>query len=104
MGQNIPLDGGEITVLKSLGVNGTPVAGEVVAKICEKMDPSELVSIMKGLVDLGFVICEVENITNLDDIKTQDFQINSSYAKDLKNAMNPEEEPKKSKRIRRDDY
>src|SRR5438874_8981421 len=86
--REIKLDGGEISVLKALGLSGTPIKGKMLLERVE-MEPIELVDCLSGLMTLGYVLSSKVNIQNTDDIERSAFRVNPSYARDLRDAMTP---------------
>jgi hypothetical protein len=95
------LDGGETTIIKALGFGGASVAGEVLFERCPGFEEAEFVSTLKGLVMQGYVSADASNFRSFEEIKKAAFHINSGYARDLREALNPQK-PKKSRRVRRE--
>ncbi len=98
---DISLDGGEITIIKALGLSGGDVPGEVLIQRAVGMDTAELVDALQGLIMLGYVVSDLEGVQSSDDLKKGKFHVNSGYGKQLKEAMNPTPD-KKPKRVRRE--
>ncbi len=100
--RSIKLDGTEISVLKGLGIGGSEIDGETLIGRCNDLDVNELIDTLKSLMDLGYVDGDSEVFYSKDDMAKLNFRVNSGYAKDLRNALNPSGERKTSKRVRRE--
>ncbi len=103
MARDIKLDGGEITVLKQIGLSGTQMAGRVLADHVEDMMPSEFIDTLDSLVSLGYVLSSKVNIRTMEDVEHSSFRVNPTYARDLKDAIHPsrQREERRSRRERR---
>ncbi len=99
---SINLDGGERTILKGLGFGGSAVDGHTLFERCPGFAEAEFVDSMKGLIMMGYVSTDGRNLRTMEDIKNVAFQINSGYARELREALNPQAKPKKSRRVRRE--
>ena len=97
----INLDGGEISIIKALGIGGSEVLGEDLLVRVPHLEGLEVVEILKDLVMLGYVSADKTSFYNVDEMKKVHFRVNSGYSKDLKEALDPEPETK-SKRMRRE--
>ena len=89
MARDITLDGGEITILKRIGLSGTPVYGKMLLARDEEMETGELIDTLVGLIEQGYVLSNKVNIRSLEDVKTAFFRVDASYAKELRDAINP---------------
>ena len=101
-GGEINLDGGEVSIIKALGLSSSEMLGEdLMEKVSMDLMPVEIIDCMKGLLDQGYVDADKSSFYSLDEFKVIYFRVNSGYAKDLKDALDPK--PKnKSKRVRRE--
>ena len=54
MGREIKLDGGEISLLKKIGLSGTPVLGKLLVERIEEMETGEFIDTLCGLIDQGY--------------------------------------------------
>ena len=97
----ISLDGGEISIIKALGLGGSEVEGEILLERLPQLDPAELIDTLKGLVMLGYVSVDKSSFNSLEEMKKLHFRVNSGYSKDLKEALDPTP-GQKSRRIRRE--
>lgn len=89
MDRDIKLDGGEITVLKTLGLSGAQMYGKLLADRMEDMETAEFIDTLNGLISLGYVLSNKVNLRMLEDVERAFFRVNSAYAKDLRDALNP---------------
>jgi hypothetical protein len=98
---SINLDGGETSIIKALGFGGAPVSGEVLFERCASLEEAEFIDTLKGLIMFGYVSCDASALKTMEDVGKTKFQVNSGYARDLKEAVNPQPK-KKSRRVRRE--
>jgi hypothetical protein len=99
----INLDGGEISIIKALGLSSGEVLGEdLIDKVSTDLAPAEVIDTIKGLMSMGYVDADKSGFYKVEDLKGIYFRVNSGYAKDLKDALNPQPQQKKSKRVRRE--
>jgi hypothetical protein len=99
----IELDGGEITVIKAVGVGGGVVDGETLIERATPMEEAELLDTVKGLIMQGYLMCDKNSLHKLEDMKSASFNVNSGYSKALREAMDPKsKQPKRSRRVRRE--
>jgi hypothetical protein len=89
MGREIKLDGGEITLLKKIGLSGTQVYGKMLIDHAEGMETAEFLDTLIGLIDQGYVLSNKVNIRLIEDVERAFFRVNAAYAKDLRDAVNP---------------
>jgi hypothetical protein len=103
-GREINLDGGEISVIKALGVGSGEMNGEdLMTRLGGELVPAELIETLKGLIMMGYVEADKNAFYNSGDLGSVHFRVNSGYSKDLREALSPQHSaPKKSKRVRRE--
>jgi hypothetical protein len=89
MAREIILGGGEITLLKKIGLSGAQVFGKMLIDRAEGMEPAEFLDTLVGLIDQGFVLSNKVNIRLIEDVERAFFRVNAAYAKDLRDAVNP---------------
>jgi hypothetical protein len=89
MHREIKLDGGEITVLKTLGLSGTPMAGKILIERVEEMETAEFLDTLESLISLGYVTTNKVNLIKLEDVEKAFLRVNPSYTKDLREAISP---------------
>jgi hypothetical protein len=102
MAGNINLDGGEITILKALGLGGSEITGEQLMSRIPDQAPAELIDSIQSLVMMGYVVSDTAGFKKLEDLKNARLHVNSGYARELKEAMDPTPEHPKSRRVRRE--
>ena len=101
-GNEISLDGGEISIIKALGLSSSEMLGEdLLDKVSTDVLPVELIDCVKGLIDQGYVEADKSSFYSLDEFKVIYFRVNSGYAKDLREALAPQQKTK-SRRVRRE--
>ncbi len=100
--REIQLDGAEISIIKALGLGSSEVDGGELLERCKDLDVYEVIGTLKSLMEQGYVDGESEAFYSEEDLGKTKFQVNSGYAKDLRNALDPRDEPKASKRVRRE--
>ena len=101
MHREINLSGGEISLLKSLGLSGTPTHGRLLVEKIGEMEQSEFLDDLTGLVSLGYVLSDKVNVRTMEDVERAIFRVNASYARDLKDALRPgRKEPERRRRRR----
>jgi hypothetical protein len=102
MGREINLDGTEITIVKSLGIGSGDVDGKTLMERCRELDLNELMDTLKGLMSVGFVDADSEAFHSEEEFEKVHFRVNSGYAKELREALDPGPQAKPSKRVRRE--
>jgi len=85
--REIKLDGGEITILKTLGLSGNPMNGRMLMQRSGQMESAELVDTLSGLIALGYVLSSKVNVSSTEDVERSLFRVNSSYARELRDAL-----------------
>ena len=103
MGREIKLDGGEITILKKIGLSGTPVFGKLLLDRIEEMENGVFLETLTGLIDQGYVTSNKVNIRLIEDVQAAFFRVDSAYSKELREAINPgrKRDQERTKRERR---
>ena len=89
MKREINLNGGEITLLKTLGLSGTPTYGKLLVEHIGEMDQGEFLDELSGLIEQGYVLSDKVNVRTMEDVERAVFRVNASYARDLKEAIHP---------------
>jgi hypothetical protein len=89
MPREIKLDGGEITVLKKIGLSGSPMYGKMLIDRVDSMETAEFLDTLIGLIDQGYVLSNKVNIRVIDDVERAFFRVNPADSKDLRDAVNP---------------
>ena len=101
MHREINLSGGEIALLKTMGLTGAPIYGKLLAEHIGEMEPAEFLDELNGLISLGYVLSDKVNLHTMEDVERATFRVNASYARDLKNAIVPGRRRDREQRRRR---
>jgi len=101
MHREINLSGGEITLLKTMGLSGAPVYGKLLVEHVGSMEQAEFLDELNGLISLGYVLCDKVSIRTMEDVERAVFRVNASYARDLKDALHPGRHRDRQQRRRR---
>jgi len=89
MTREINLSGGEITLLKTMGLSGTPTYGKLLVAEVGGLMEAEFLDDLNGLIELGYVLSDKVNVRTMEDVERAVFRVNASYAHDLKDALHP---------------
>ena len=101
MRREINLSGGEITLLKTLGLSGTPIYGKLLVERIGEVEQAEFLDELTGLVSLGYVLADKVNVRTMEDVERAVFRVNASYARDLRDALHPGRRKEREQRRRR---
>jgi|SRR5215470_14720691 len=101
MTREINLSGGEISLLKTLGLSGTPFPGKLLVDHVAEVEQAEFLDDLVGLMELGYVLADKVNIRTMEDVERAIFRVNASYARDLKDALHPGRRKEREGRRRR---
>jgi len=101
MKREINLSGGEITLLKTMGLSGTPIYGKLIVDRIGEMEQAEFLDDLTGLVSLGYVLSDKVNVRTMEDVERAVFRVNASYARDLRDSLNPSRRKEHEQRRRR---
>lgn len=89
MRREIHLSGGEITILKALGLSGTPMAGRLLLAKLGEVEEREFLDTLEGLMTMDYIVSSKVNVMKMEDVERSIFRVNSTYADDLRDAMRP---------------
>ncbi len=89
MQREIKLSGGEITILKAIGLGGMPTAGKQLLERVGEMHEGEFLDDLGGLIMTGYVLADKVNLFKMEDVERASLRVNASYARDLKEAVSP---------------
>jgi hypothetical protein len=101
MRREIKLSGGENTLLKTMGLSGGPVYGKLLIERIGEMEQAEFLDEVNGLISQGYVLCDKVNVRTMEDVERAVFHVNASYARDLRDALNPSRRREREGRRRR---
>jgi hypothetical protein len=97
----ISLNGGEITILKTLGLSGSSMGGEQLVERVQEMDGAEFLDTLGGLLSMDYVLSNKVNIRTMDDVKKATFRVSPAHSKDLREAVYPSRKKPETRRRRR---
>ena len=102
VGHEIRLSGGEITLLKALGLSGTPMQGRLLLARLGEVEEREFLDTLDGLMKMDYVLGSKVNVTKMEDVERTIFRVNSIHAGDLRDAIRPgKKDDERSRRQRR---
>jgi hypothetical protein len=99
--RELHLDGGEISLLKTLGVTGTPMLGRFLIERTHEMESGELIDTLQGLISMGYVLSSKANVYTVADVEHAYFRVNPSYAHALRESIHPSRTRETTTRRRR---
>jgi len=86
--REINLSGGEITLLKTMGLSGTSTPGKQLVKSIGEME-TRVSRCAEWLISVGYVLSNKASIRSMEDVERTFFRVNASYARDLRDAIRP---------------
>lgn len=101
MAREISLSGGDISVIKALGLTGSALNGLKLLERLGNMGSYELIDTLDGLMMFDYVVSDVEPIRRHEDLERANIKVNPTYVRDLKDAMNPKRKEATPRRQRR---
>jgi hypothetical protein len=101
VGHQIQLSGGEITILKAIGLSGSTMGGKFLLDRIEEVEAGEFIDTLRGLMAMGYLLANKVNVRTLEDVERTSFRVNPSYAHDLKDALDPHRRREVEKQRRR---
>jgi len=90
----ITLNGGEITILKTIGLGGGMIDGKQLAERMDEMESAEFLDSLEGLMSMGYVVANKVNIRTLDAVESASFRVNPAFTRDLRGAVYPSRQHK----------
>jgi len=90
----IKLSGGEITILKTLGLTGAQMAGTQLVDRIAEMEGAEFLDTLTGLIDQDYVVANRVNIRTMDSVKAAAFRVNAAVSRELRDAVYPSRQGK----------
>ena len=101
MGREISLSGGDISVIKALGISGAQVSGKSLMERVGHMEPAELLDTLDTLMMFDYVQSDMERLKGVDDLKDAKFNVNTAMMRDIREALTPQKKEVKPTRQRR---
>ena len=102
MARDINLDGSEITIIKALGLGGGELSGESLQQKIPELMFAEMSDTLRGLMSMGYVNGDRSSFYSEEEFKKTHFQVNSGYSRELRDALDPQPQKPKSRRVRRE--
>jgi hypothetical protein len=100
--REIHLDGGEVTMLKAIGLGGTPMSGATLMERTTGLEEAMFLETLDGLITVGYILCDKPSLHSFSDVKGATLSVNPGYSKQLRAALDPESDRPKSRRVRRE--
>ncbi len=101
MSRDISLSGGDISVIKALGISGGQITGKTLLERVGHMEAAELLETLDMLIMLDYVQSDVERLRSVDDLKEGKFNVNGAMLRDVREAITPQKKEVKPTRQRR---
>jgi hypothetical protein len=101
MRRELNLNGGEIALLKTMGLSGAPVFGKLLVERVGDMETAEFLDTLEGLISLGYVLSDKVRLHTMEDVERAIFRVNASYAHELRDAIRPGQRREQERRRRR---
>ncbi len=89
MAKEIKLSGGEISMLKALGLSGSPLSGHLFMARMKELEPAEFLDTLKGLLMMDYVMSSKVSIVKIEEVSHASFRVNPTHSRDLRNALRP---------------
>ena len=103
MSREIRLDGGEISILKKIGLSGAPLLGKLLIDRIDEMETGEFLDTLSGLMEQGYVVSDKVTVRTIQDVEKASFRVDAAFSKELQDAVNPSRrrERERQERLRR---
>ncbi len=101
MARDISLSGGDISVIKALGLSGGAMNGLKLIERLGNMDSAEIIDTLDGLMMMDYVLSDVETLRRREDLEHASFKVNPIHLRDLREALNPQRKEAAPRRVRR---
>jgi len=100
MGREIKLDGGEISLLKKIGLSGAPVLGKLLVDRIGEMEMPSFLETLIGLMEQDYILSSRVNVRLMEDVERAFFRVNPSCAKELRDAVIPGKRRERERAVR----
>lgn len=101
MAREISLSGGDVSVLKALGLSGGAMSGRALLERIPGMESAELADTLSGLIMMDYVACDMARLRTAEDLKDAHFTVNTAMLRDLREAIAPKKKEVRATRQRR---
>lgn len=95
------LSGGEISMLRAIGLMGTSIDGETLLHRLSFMEEAEMLDTLRGLMLTGFVIGDRDRFQTIEELKPVNFHVNTAYSRDLRDVISGRTRDRSKRRRRR---
>jgi hypothetical protein len=99
--RELNLNGGEISLLKALGLTGAPMSGKLLIERTAELEAGELIDTLEGLISIGYVLASKVSLRTLADVEHAYFRVNSAYVHSLRESIHPGRAQPQQRRRRR---
>ena len=89
MPREITLDGGEITLLKRIGLSGGQIFGRLLVDDLEQEEIPIFLETLVGLIEQNYVLTNRVNVRLIEDVQKAFFRVNPAFSVALRDATNP---------------
>ena len=101
MAREISLSGGDISVIKALGLSGGQVGGKSLVERLGGMETAEIIDTLDGLIMMEYVQSDTEKVRDMKELQAAKFNVNTAVLRDLRDALAPQKKENKPTRQRR---
>ena len=101
MAREISLTGGDVSVLKALGLSGSAVLGNSLRERLGEMEDAEIIDTLQGLIMMDYVVTDASQLRRIEDVERATFKANANMIKELRNALHPGRDQGRERRRRR---
>src|SRR2546423_14237883 len=86
MPRELTLDGGEITLLKRIGLSGGQIYGRLLVDELEQEEIAPLLETLVGLIEQNYVLKYKVDIRLIEDVEKAFFRVNPAFSVALRDA------------------
>lgn len=101
MSREIKLDGGEISMLKAIGLTGASMSGKQLRERAGGMESAEFLDTLQGLLTQDYILADKVNVRTIEDADAALFHVNPAHARELRDALVPGRRERERPRRRR---
>ena len=101
MAREISLSGGDISVVKALGLSGGQMSGKTLMGRLGAMEGAEIVDTLGGLIQMDYVLCDTDKMRTVEDLQEATLSVNTAMLRDLREALAPQKKEVRPTRQRR---
>ena len=80
----IHLNGGEISILKTIGLSGGMIGGRQLAERMSEMEGAEFLDALDGLILMDYVLSDRVSVRTMDQVESANFRVNPAHARELR--------------------